>query len=532
MSKKVESSVSRREAIKVAIGAILVPNLSRAQFVDAGPNVETAYGRVRGVSKGPVKVFLGIPYGAPTNGDNRWTAPKQPAPWTGTLDASRLGPRCPQIPEDLIPEVAEGSANEPMSEDCLRLNVWTQATGIRRRPVMVWFHGGGYQTGSGGNRRYDGTNLAAKRDVVVVTVNHRLNAFGYLYLAEIGGPRYVDSGALGILDLIAALGWVRDNIAQFGGDPSNVTIFGESGGGGKVTTLMASPQAHGLFHKAIAQSGIAMRHITPEAASRTARAFMDRVGLAPNQVDKLTTMPLENILKGITPETLRAFAPVVDGRTIPSDPFDPVAPRISADVPLILGSNLTETTFMKSTPLDSIDDGSLLKLVQQNLRVDKKQATEVITIFRHANPGASNQIIYQLVSSDNWLTINVARAAERRAALGGAPTFVYHFRKATPVRDGKLNVPHTLDIPYVFDNIALSTAITGDGPDKYALAEQLSSAWTNFAKTGTPTAEGWPAWPSYTPDRRQVLVINDRSEVISDPRRAERLAIAALTPEI
>ncbi len=530
MDRKIDSGISRREAVKVTLGAILAPGLSRAQSAGGDVTAETAYGRVRGFSKGPIKVFLGIPYGAPTDGANRWAPPQRPAPWRGVLDASLLGPRCPQIPEDLIPEVAEGGANEPMSEDCLRLNVWTPAVGSGRRPVMVWFHGGGYQTGSGGNRRYEGTNLATRHDVVVVTVNHRLNAFGYLYLAELGGSRYADSGAVGILDLVAALEWVRDNITQFGGDPANVTIFGESGGGGKVTTLMASAQARGLFHKAIAQSGIAMRHVSPEIAARTARALMDRLGLAPHQVDRLVAMPFEQVLKGVTPETLRAFAPVVDGRAIPSDPFDPVAPRISADVPLILGSNLTETTFMKSTPLDSIDEGTLLKLVQQNLRIDEKRSAGIITIFRHANPGASNQLLYQLISSDNWLTVNVARAAERRAALGGAPTFVYHFRKTTPVRDGKLNVPHTLDIPYVFDNIALSTAIAGDGPDKHALAEQVSSAWANFARTGVPDAQGWPAWPAYTPDRRQVLVINDRSEVVSDPRRAERLAIAALTP--
>ncbi len=527
MSNANSDQPSRRDVLLSATaGGLLLAKAAHAR--EAGPVVKTANGRVRGYSDGPVKIFKGIPYAGPTGGSHRWSAPTKPASWTGVRDATVLGSRCPQTAEDLIPEVASSITGEPMDEDCLRLNVWTPAVGAGKRPVMVWFHGGGYQTGSGGSPRYDGSNLARKRDVVVVTVNHRLNVFGYLYLAELGGERYADSGAAGILDLVAALQWVRDNISEFGGDPGNVTIFGESGGGGKVTTLMGSPAARGLFHKAIAQSGIAMRHNTTGSATEAAGRLLDKLGLQPSQVSQLLTLPYQRILSVISSDAMRGFSPVVDGRTIPAHPFDPAAPSVSAHVPLILGSNLTETTFMKATPLDPIDDQELLARVKANARADGVQAENLVALYRRTNPGAPNHLIYQLISTDVWLTVNVATAAERRAALGAAPTYVYHFRKPTPVRDGKLNVPHTLDIAYVFDNINISEAMTGQGPDKHALADTMSHAWTNFARTGNPNAEGLPSWPAYDAARRSVMVFNDRSQILNDPRREERLAIAAL----
>ena len=529
MSHDTSAGPDRRTLIAGgAAGGLLIAGRASAAAA-GGPVATTANGRVRGYDNGPVKVFKGIPYAGSTAGAGRWMAPTKAASWTGVRDATALGPRSPQVAEDLIPEVAAAISAETMGEDCLSLNVWTPAVGAGKRPVMVWFHGGGYNSGSGGGPRYDGSNLARKRDVVVVTVNHRLNAFGYLYLAELGGPRFADSGAAGIMDLIAALRWVRDNIGAFGGDAGNVTIFGESGGGGKVTTLMASPAAAGLFHKAIAQSGVAMRHNTPEQGTRAARALMQKLGLQPNQVDQLVALPYARILTALEgADPVRGIGPVVDGRTIPTNPFDPAAPAVSSRVPMIIGSNLTETTFMKATPLDPIDDAGLLTRVKANTRTDDAKAAELIALYRRTTPGAPNHLIYQLMSSDVWLTVNVAKAAERRAALGAAPTFVYHFRKPTPVRDGKLNVPHTLDIPYVFDNIALSTGMSGDGPDKYALADKMSHAWTNFARTGSPDGAGLPAWPAYNPQTRPVMVLNDTSQVMNDPRRDERLAIAAL----
>jgi para-nitrobenzyl esterase len=252
---------------------------AQAQPPSSGPVVETTAGKVSGLANGPLRIFKGIPYGAPTGGANRIMPPQKPQPWGGMREATQIGPRCPQPPTPgLMPEEAVDLDKGPMSEDCLYLNVWTTSLEpAAKRPVMVWLHGGGYTVGSGGSVRYDGSNLARKRDVVAVTVNHRLNAFGFLDLSSIRGAKFADAGNVEMLDIVAALEWVRDNIANFGGDPGNVTVFGESGGGGKVSTLMAMPAAKGLFHRAIAQSGVALRGITADAAAATARALLGQL---------------------------------------------------------------------------------------------------------------------------------------------------------------------------------------------------------------------------------------------------------------
>jgi para-nitrobenzyl esterase len=431
-------------------------------------------------------------------------------------------------------EEAVSSDKGPMSEDCLRLNLWT--AGLRdgkKRAVMVWFHGGGYAGGSGGNPHYDGANLAGKHDVVVLTVNHRLNAFGFLYLGGIGGRKYADSGNVGMLDCVAALNWVKDNIEEFGGDPGNVTIFGQSGGGGKVTTLLAMPQAVGRIHRAIAESGLALKALTTDEATDAAQKLMAQLGVAPDQVDQLQQMPYQKILDAMAAmKGTGRFAPVLDHRSLVSGngPFDPVAPLQSADVPLILGSNLTEVTFMNATPLDPIDDATLRADVKRNLRVDDDETDKIVAMYKRDYPGVSNVRLYQIIGSDNWLTANVALVAERKAAQGKAPVYVYHFEKPTPVRGGKLGVPHTLEICYVFDNLEVPTAtlITGDGKDRQPLADKMSRAWTNFAKTGEPEADGLPQWRPYSASERTVMIFNDESKLATDPYPDERTAITQI----
>jgi para-nitrobenzyl esterase len=496
-----------------------------------GLMVETTAGRVSGLANGPVRVFKGIPYGAPTGGANRFMPPQKPAAWSGVREMTRIGARCPQpATPGLMPEEAIDLDYGPMSEDCLYLNVWTASLErAAKRPVMVWFHGGGFAVGSGGSVRYDGTNLAHKHDVVLVTVNHRLNAFGFLNLAEIGGARYASSGNAGMLDIVAALEWVRDNIAGFGGDPGNVTVFGESGGGGKVSTLMAMPAAKGLFHRAIAQSGVALRGTPAEAASTTARTLVGQLGIGAGEIDRLQQVPFERIVAAL--EAARpplGFAPVVDGRELPRHPFDPDAPAVSADVPMLLGSNLTERTFFPDTPLDAIDDAALAGHVKRYTGLADAEAARLVATYRRARPGADNTFIYQLISADWWMTANVLVQAERKARLGRAPAFVYHFEKPMPARDGKLKVPHTAEIAFAFDNIELSRALNGTGPDMQPLADRMSAAWAAFARTGDPSGAGRLKWEPYSAEHRAVMIFDDRPRLEVDPYREERLAISAV----
>jgi para-nitrobenzyl esterase len=452
---------------------------------------------------------------------------KKPEPWSGAREAMSYGARCPQPPSPgLMPEESIDLDQGPMSEDCLYLNVWTATLDAgARRPVMVWFHGGGFAVGSGGSVRYDGSNLARKHDVVVVTVNHRLNVFGFLDLAGIGGAKYADAGNVGMLDIVAALEWVRDNVASFGGDPGNVTVFGESGGGGKASTLMAMPAAKGLFHRAIAQSGTALRQLTPEASAAAARALLAQLDIRADNLDPLQTLPYERILAALAAaKPPLQFAPVVDGRTLPRHPFDPDAPSMSADVPMLLGSNLTESTFFGNTPLDPIDDAALLAHVKRYTNLGEAEALRLVAVYKRNRPAADNTFIYQLISTDWWMTANVTTQAERKAQSGLA--YVYHFEKLTPVRDGKLKCPHTLEIAYAFDNIDLSTAVTGAGPDKQALADKVSAMWTAFARTGDPSIPGL-RWEPYTAQSRAILIIDDHPRIERDPYRDERLAISA-----
>jgi len=515
-------------AASVLMGATKALTAARNESGE-GPVVETGSGKIRGVVIDKVYAFKGVPYGASTAGAGRFMPPVKPQPWTEIKDTTQIGHRSPQQHGILepLPEVGAADRQNPMGEDCLVVNVWSNGLkGSRKRPVMVWLHGGGFASGSGDYSIYDGANMARKRDVVVVTVNHRLNVFGYLYLADVGGAKYADASNAGHRDIVLALEWVRDNIANFGGDPANVTIFGQSGGGGKVATLMAMPAAKGLFHRAICQSGASIKGMSRENATKTAQGLLTKLNLKPDQLDQLQNMPFDQLTEAI--KGVGGLAPVVDGKTLPHDPFDPGAPEESATVPLLIGTVEEEINFFAGTPLDPIDDASLHTRVKQTTRTDDATADRLIAVYKKGRPNKSNVEIYQIIASDATFSGSVHTEADRKVAQGKAPVYKYYFTWQSTAREGKLRSFHTLEIPFVFENVDEGKSMTGSGQDRYALSDKMSAAWTAFARTGNPNVKGLPHWPAFTADQRATMIFNDESKLVNDPYKEERLAIAAL----
>jgi para-nitrobenzyl esterase len=496
---------------------------------------ETACGRIRGIEVGGIKVFKGVPYGASTSGRNRFLPPVAPAKWASVRDAVTYGPSAPQSEPGArraASPIAVAAAGLPgESEDCLVLNIWTPAVGDgRKRPVMFWCHGGGFATGSGSSPVTEGANLARRGDVVVVTINHRLNVLGFTALVEAGGSEFAASGDVGMLDIVCALEWVRDNIAQFGGDPSTVTIFGQSGGGRKVATLLTMPSAKGLFHRAIIESGATLKLVEPEQGARVAHELMSTLGLSKTQTRELQALPLDKIMAAYftvvrrmnVDQMTQGFSPLVDGRTVPRHPFHPTASAVSADVPLMLGSTRTELTSSAQESDFSLSDAAVRDRIRGLLAAESDQ---VIQVYQKANPGATPSDIYFLIASDYRYSGPVMQIAERRAALGKGPVYLYYFRWETPVDGGRLKSPHTIEIPFAFDNVKAATRLTGGGSEAMALADKVSDTWIAFARTGNPNTSKLPRWPAFNASGRPTMVFNNESTVENDPIREQRLVM-------
>jgi para-nitrobenzyl esterase len=501
--------------------------------------VETTAGKVSGAIQEGTLVFRTIPYGASTAGANRFRPPQPVEPWSGVRDCSAFTGRAPQagLAPVAIPDLADFSGApdpSPETEDCLTVNVWTPSVGGAKRPVMVWFHGGAFGWGTANAPRLRGSRLAARNDVVVVTVNQRLNIFGHLDLSAFGGEAFRDSGNAGTLDMIAALEWVRDNIAAFGGDSGNVTIFGESGGGAKVSVLLSMPRAAGLFHRAIIQSGAVVRLRTRERAQTLTECVRQHLGAAGESVEALQAVPVAGLLAaagpaqralGASPSPLfdrYAFGPVVDGDLLPTHPFDPAAPDISADIPLIIGDMKDETAnYMAS---DERVWNRTLTEAQMQAKVEAiagPHTGRVLDVYGglygHLNP--SERLI--AITTDSNFRIRSLVLAQRRVAKGRGPVWMYSFEWETPVLGGRLKAPHAMDVPFTFNTLDLTNA-TGGSAEAQALSDTMSSVWAAFARNGRPDHPAIPAWPVYWVPDRATLILDKTCRIENDPRSEGR----------
>ena len=504
-----------------ASSALLKVPAFAATFEGESPVAATKAGRVRGALDDGVHVFKGIRYGADTTA-RRFMPPLPPEPWADVRDALEYGPMSPQ----------PSRSTEKASEDCLFLNVWTPALRDgRKRPVMFYIHGGAYSNGSGSSPLYDGVRLCKRGDVVVVTVNHRLNAFGYLYLARFGVAEFADSGNAGQLDLVLALKWVRDNIAEFGGDPGKVLVFGQSGGGAKIATLMATPAANGLFQRAATMSGQQVTASGPLNATLRARAVLDALKLKPEQAGELRTMPAAKLLEAINardpvlPFGGISFAPVLDERTLVRHPFYPEAPAQSAHVPMIIGNTHDETrAFLGGDESNfRLTWEQLPEKLAPQMRVDIQPET-VVAEYRRLYPRYTpTEVFFAATTAGRSWRGAVIEAEER--AKSGSPAYAYQLDWATPRDGGKFGARHADDIQLVFDNTRKPGA-NAEGPNAQKMADQMSETFIHFARTGDPNNRAIPRWEHYTLPRRRTMVFDVPSHAEDDPRGAERKLFA------
>jgi len=535
--------VNRRDflvRLSLATTAIAVSpyGFSQVRRVDEFVETETTYGRLKGMRTEGVNIFKGIPYAGRVSGDRRFRRPAPLEKWTGVRDALQFGAPAIQAPR----------RNEPApAEDCLFLNVWTPANDNRKRPVMFYNHGGGFVIGSGASGGQDGANLARNFDVVVVETNHRLGLLGFLYLDELAGPDYAGSGNMGLLDIVDGLAWVHENIAHFGGDPANVMIWGESGGGAKTSCLYAMPKAAPYFNKASIESGPGVRMAPKDVAAETTAMLLNQLNIAPKDWRKLLDVPAADLLamqnklpfvppfqeknrnQGMMRRNYGGFGPVVDGVALPHHPFDPTAPAISRNKPLLVGWNEDEYTFFawerKDTEFAKLDFNSLQTKLEPQYGTE---SARIVDTYRKANPNASAADIFVAVSSITMMGLGSVEIAEKKVKQGGAPAYLYNFgyksERTIPGTDYPMGTPHAMDISFKFNNeIPLrddsapkESFFGGNRPERFEASRHFAELWTTFARTGKPAAKDVPQWPAYNLSTRPTMRIDSTCTVIDD----------------
>ncbi len=543
-------AISRRDALRLSATAGLGLSLTRAVHASDSTKTgtrldpglcttprsavaKTQYGKVRGYIAGDVYTFKGVPYGEDTSGENRWLPAKPPKPWQDEYPALVYGANCPQTLHNF--KSAEMSFlydwdDGYMSEDMLRLNIWTPAlTG--NRPVMVYFHGGGFSFGSAYELpSHDGAQMARNHDVVQVSVNHRLNVLGFLDISEIGGSAYDLSVNVGMTDLVASLRWIQENIANFGGDPNKVMIYGQSGGGSKVTCLLGMPSATGMIRTAAVQSGGGGNSPSAEQSRELSRQMMKELGLGANDLGALQKMDWSRLfaagnaaiakinpplrgsagpgsVPGAAPRV--GWGPTVDGRTVTLRSFFDAAPEISKNIPMMIGSVSEEGMQFRLQPTES----EWLDTLTRSYGSEK--ATALIAAMKKAHPEKSIRTLsygVQGVSARN----NVQRMVKLKHGQAAAPVYQYWFTWQSPMLDGQCGAWHTAELAFCFDNTRRCEQGTGNTPEAQALAKKMSTAWANFARTGNPSQPGL-AWTASDPNRCQTMVFDNRCRMVDDP---------------
>ena len=528
----------------LALGSGLAVNAAFSPLLRAATSgmtavVKTTYGPVQGVVQAGVQTFKGLRYAAPPTGSRRFLPPAKLTPWTQVADASKFGHATMQLDAGGTTSVQRPLVNKAIhemllpptdvqteSEDCLTVNLWTPALGgARKRPVMVWLHGGGYNYGSANWIAYDGHNLAARHDTVLVAVNHRLNGYGYIYFGGLTKDPAFAEGNVGQLDIVAALQWIKDNIEQFGGDPDNVTVFGQSGGGGKVSNILAMPPAKGLFHRAIIESGATLKGVTKDDATKSAAQVFQALGIKPGDMKALQAVPatkyqatLDSLVHPKDPAmTPPRYAPVVDGISLPANPYDPVATPVSANIPVIVGCTKDEQTLYNTGQpwWNNMTEAQALQRAEAVKAVGDK-APALFAAFKQDRPGDSPSYLFNDSTSAAGAYINSVRLAESKSAQKQAPVYHYVFDWGSPVDGGIMRAPHTIEIPFAFDNIEKGPTYIGNAPTTRALADLVSNTWTAFAKTGNPNHSGLPNWPSYNTQTRASMIFDVKTKVVND----------------